>query len=226
MSRLLDLLLRHGFVVILAGFFLFFALSAKSFLTAGNLVDLLEGNAVLLILALAMTLIVAAGGIDLSVGVALDFGAAFAMVALKTYGVPWPLAVGIAVAGAALVGLVNAGLIVGLGVSPFLATLGVLFIGSSIERIYTDGGGPIAFRARPKAIATSRSATSSASRPRSSSPAPSSSPTTCCSSARSTASGCTRSACSAGRPRSPASGSAATCSGPSSPPRPPARSAG
>ena len=145
-----DLLIRHGFLLIMAGFFLFFALAAKSFLTSGNLVNVLEGNAVLLILALAMTLIVSAGGIDLSIGVALDFGAAFAMVALKTYGAPWPLAIGIAVAGSALVGLTNAGLIVGLGVSPFLATLGVLFIGSSIERIYTDGGGPIAFRAAPQ----------------------------------------------------------------------------
>ena len=88
-----DWLLRHGFVLIMAGFFLFFALTARSFLTPGNLLDLLEGNAVLLILALAMTLIVASGGIDLSVGVALDFGAAFAMVALKDHGAPGAVAV-------------------------------------------------------------------------------------------------------------------------------------
>ena len=146
---MVDWLLRHGFVLIMAGFFLFFALTAKSFLTPGNLLDVLEGNAVLLILALAMTLIVAAGGIDLSVGVALDFGAAFAMVALKQYGAPGAVAVMAAILGGALVGLANAGLIVGLGVSPFLATLSVLFIGSSVERIYTEGGGPIAFRAMP-----------------------------------------------------------------------------
>lgn len=144
-----DWLLRHGFVLIMAGFFLFFALTARAFLTPGNLLDVLEGNAVLLILALAMTLIVAGGGIDLSIGVALDFGAAFAMVALKQYGAPGAVAVLAAVVGGALVGLANAGLIVVLGVSPFLATLSVLFIGSSIERIYTEGGGPIAFRAMP-----------------------------------------------------------------------------
>lgn len=145
-----DWLLRHGFVLILAGFFLFFALIARSFLTPGNLLDLLEGNAVLLILALAMTLIVASGGIDLSVGVALDFGAAFAMVALKDHGAPGAVAVLAALVGGALVGMVNAGLIVGLRVSPFLATLSVLFIGSSIERIYTEGGGPISFRKMPE----------------------------------------------------------------------------
>ena len=145
-----DWLLRHGFVLIMAGFFLFFALTARSFLTPGNLLDLLEGNAVLLILALAMTLIVASGGIDLSVGVALDFGAAFAMVALKDHGAPGAVAVLAALVGGALVGMVNAGLIVGLRVSPFLATLSVLFIGSSIERIYTEGGGPISFRKMPE----------------------------------------------------------------------------
>lgn len=145
-----DWLLRHGFVLIMLGFFLFFALTARSFLTPGNLLDLLEGNAVLLILALAMTLIVASGGIDLSVGVALDFGAAFAMVALKDYGAPGAVAVLAALVGGALVGMVNAGLIVGLRVSPFLATLSVLFIGSSIERIYTEGGGPISFRRMPE----------------------------------------------------------------------------
>ena len=148
-AAVVDWLLRHGFVLIMAGFFLFFALAAHSFLTPANLLNLLENNAVLLILALAMTLIVASGGIDLSVGVALDFGAAFAMVALKEYGAPGAVAVLAALAGGALVGMVNAGLIVGLRVSPFLATLSVLFIGSSIERIYTEGGGPISFRQMP-----------------------------------------------------------------------------
>ncbi len=41
---------------------------------------------------MAMTLIVSAGAIDLSVGVALDFGAAFALVALKRH-LPWQAAV-------------------------------------------------------------------------------------------------------------------------------------
>ena len=76
-----------------------------------NWANLLQGSAILLIVAMAMTLIVSAGAIDLSVGVALDFGAAFALVALKTRHLPWQAAVGCALLGGVLIGLLNAFLI-------------------------------------------------------------------------------------------------------------------
>ncbi|MBN3079397.1 ABC transporter permease [Pectobacterium polaris] len=142
----MSFFIRYGFLVILLAFLVFFSLQNPIFLTLGNGVNLLQGSAVLLIVALAMTLVVTAGGIDLSVGVALDFGAAFALVALKVYGLPWQAAVLAALAGGALIGLLNAVLIIHCRIKPFLATLGTWFIGSSIERIYTEGGGPIAYR--------------------------------------------------------------------------------
>lgn len=142
----LSFFIRYGFLVIFLAFLVFFALQNPIFLTLDNWGNLLQGSAILLIVALAMTLVVTAGGIDLSVGVALDFGAAFALVALKVYGLPWQAAVLAALAGGALVGLLNALLIIHCRIKPFLATLGTWFIGSSIERIYTEGGGPIAYR--------------------------------------------------------------------------------
>nr|WP_240461556.1 ABC transporter permease [Pectobacterium brasiliense] len=142
----LSFFIRYGFLVILLAFLVFFSLQNPIFLTLGNWGNLLQGSAVLLIVALAMTLVVTAGGIDLSVGVALDFGAASALVALKVYGLPWQAAVLAALAGGALIGLLNAVLIIHCRIKPFLATLGTWFIGSSIERIYTEGGGPIAYR--------------------------------------------------------------------------------
>ncbi|MFJ5451803.1 ABC transporter permease [Pectobacterium jejuense] len=142
----MSFFIRYGFLVILLAFLVFFSLQNPIFLTLGNWGNLLQGSAVLLIVALAMTLVVTAGGIDLSVGVALDFGAAFALVALKVYGLPWQAAVLAALAGGALIGLLNAVLIIHCRIKPFLATLGTWFIGSSIERIYTEGGGPIAYR--------------------------------------------------------------------------------
>nr|WP_210187025.1 ABC transporter permease [Kaistia soli] len=141
-----ELALRHGLLVILAALVIVFSLKAPAFHSPSNLLAIAENSAVLLIVALAMTLIIASGGIDLSIGVAIDFGAAFALVALEDYGAPWYVAVFAAVLGAALVGAFNALLIVGLGIRPFLSTLSTFLIGSSIQRIYTDGGGPIAFR--------------------------------------------------------------------------------
>ncbi|ANS43080.1 ABC transporter permease [Serratia inhibens] len=146
MKALNKLLIRYGFMLIVIVFFLFFSWGSSVFYSLGNLSNLLQGNAILLIVALAMTLVVTAGGVDLSVGVALDFGAAFALIALKQYQLSWQMAIVAALAGGALVGVLNALLIVYFRVKPFLATLGTFFIGSSIERIYTDGGGSIAYR--------------------------------------------------------------------------------
>ncbi|MDT3250321.1 ABC transporter permease [Serratia sp. root2] len=146
MTGLNNLLIRYGFMLIVIVFFLFFSWGNSVFYSLDNLSNLLQGNAILLIVALAMTLVVTAGGVDLSVGVALDFGAAFALIALKQYQLSWQMAIVVALAGGALIGALNALLIVYCRVKPFLATLGTFFIGSSIERIYTDGGGSIAYR--------------------------------------------------------------------------------
>ena len=145
-----NIFARYGFLIIIAAFFVFFSYWSPAFLTLGNQINIVEGSAILLILALAMTQVVAMGGIDLSVGIAFDMGAAFAVVALKEYATPWEIACLIGVLGGACVGALNAFLIVGLRVSPFMATLGTFFIGSSVQRIFTNGGGPISFRRMPQ----------------------------------------------------------------------------
>jgi ribose transport system permease protein len=120
-----------------------FAVQAPGFLSAGNLHSLLLNNFVLLaIVAIGMTYAVAAGGIDLSVGTALDF-ASFSFVVLLNGGHGWAVAATGALVAALLVGVFNAGLIAGLRISPFLATLGVLFIGTSAQQLLSDGGQPI-----------------------------------------------------------------------------------
>ena len=120
-----------------------FAVQAPGFLSTGNLKSLVLNNFVLLaIVAIGMTYAVAAGGIDLSVGTALDF-ASFSFVVLLNGGHGWAFAAMGALAAALLVGLLNAGLIAGLRISPFLATLGTLFIGTSVQQLLSDGGQPI-----------------------------------------------------------------------------------
>ncbi|MBS7841321.1 ABC transporter permease [Pseudomonas fluorescens] len=120
-----------------------FAVQAPGFLSAGNLHSLLLNNFVLLaIVAIGMTYAVAAGGIDLSVGTALDF-ASFSFVVLLNGGHGWAVAATGALVAALLVGVFNAGLIAGLRISPFLATLGTLFIGTSAQQLLSDGGQPI-----------------------------------------------------------------------------------
>ncbi len=120
----------------------FFAVFADHFATVNNALNIASQSVILMFMALAMTLVVTAGGIDLSVGVAFDF-AALAAVSLLVADVPWPLAIVVGLGFGTLVGVFNAGMIVKVGISPFLATLAMLFIGESVQRIYTTGGAPI-----------------------------------------------------------------------------------
>lgn len=140
---------RYGFVAVFAAFVVFFGVRTDAFLNPSNLVNILEGNAVLLIAALAMTLVVASGGIDLSIGIAIDFGGWFAIIGMRDLDLTWAAALLFGVVAGAMIGLLNATLVVRLRISPFLATLGTFFIGSSVQQIYTSGGGQVPFREMP-----------------------------------------------------------------------------
>jgi len=140
---ILDRLVRYALIVAIITVFAAFSAAAPTFLAPANLQSILVNNFTLLaIVAIAMTFAVSAGGIDLSVGTAVDF-ASFAFVSLVLSGQPVPLALLAGVASGALVGAFNAVLIAGIGISPFLATLGTLFIGRSLQQLLTNGGNPV-----------------------------------------------------------------------------------
>ena len=142
-AALLERLLPAILPLLVLGIVLFFALSAPGFLSVGNLSSLVLNNFVLLaVVAIGMTWAVAAGGIDLSVGTALDFASLGFVVSLNA-GLGLGLAILVALAAGAGAGLFNALLIAGLRITPFLATLGTLFIGTSVQQLLSDGGQPI-----------------------------------------------------------------------------------
>ena len=120
-----------------------FSFASESFFSLQNFYNVLANKVVLLaIVSLGMTIVIAAGGIDLSVGVSVDMSAlVFFSLLAAGYGAVFGLAGGLAAA--FTVGLFNAILINKLQINAFLATLGVLFIGSSIQRLATNGGTPI-----------------------------------------------------------------------------------
>lgn len=139
----LNNLSRYAVLAALLLIVIAFATAAPSFLTTSNIYNLVMNNVVLLaIVAIAMTLVVSSGGIDLSVGVSVDM-ASMAFIMLFKGGTIVGLAMGAGIGAALLVGLLNALLITRLKISPFLATLGVLFIGQSVQKIASGGGKPV-----------------------------------------------------------------------------------
>lgn len=136
-------LTRYAIIFAIIGVVALFANLAPSFLTGANLLSVLVNNVALLaIVSIAMTFAVASGGIDLSVGTAVDF-ASFAFISLVLGGVPVSAAVVFALLAGGVVGALNGVLISVIGISPFLATLGTLFIGRSVQQLLTNGGNPV-----------------------------------------------------------------------------------
>ena len=107
-----------------------------TFLSLGNLTSMLTSSAILIVLAIGQTFVVATAGIDLSIasamtlsavvfGIAFDAGVLVAAVAAVVTGL--------------LVGLVN-GLIISRGrITDFIVTLGMLSAASGAALIFSDG---------------------------------------------------------------------------------------
>ena len=134
---------RFALVGALAAVIVFFAIYAPGFARVDNLADVLLNNfALLAIAALGMTLALSLGAIDLSLGTSIDVASlVFVLLSAHHVGV-LPAALG-GLGAALLVGAFNGVLIARLGIAPFLATLGTLFIGQTVQQLATDGGQPV-----------------------------------------------------------------------------------
>jgi ribose transport system permease protein len=134
---------RFALVGALIAVIAFFALFAPGFARMDNLADVLLNNfALLAIASLGVTLALSLGAIDLSLGTSIDVASlTFVLLSAHHVGV-WLAALG-GLAAAWLVGAFNGMLTGWLGVAPFLATLGTLFIGQTVQQLATDGGQPV-----------------------------------------------------------------------------------
>jgi len=119
---------------------LFVALSIASphFLSETNLSSVVRQTAVINIMALGMTMIIIAGGIDLSVGSILAMGGLFGTLAMER-GASIPLGVAIGVLTGLGCGLLNGVLTTRLKIAPFIVTLGTLGIFRGVTLIVSNG---------------------------------------------------------------------------------------
>ena len=103
-----------------------FAVVAQNFLTVGNFFEVTRLSVELGLLAVALTPVIVAGGIDLSVGAMLGLSAVVFGAAHKDFGLSIPLAAASAVIVGAAGGALNALLIARLEIPPLIVTLGSL----------------------------------------------------------------------------------------------------
>ena len=127
-----------GVAVILVALGLGFALGSRDFLTGANLVNVVDQSAVLMLLALPMTLIIMTEGLDLSAGAVVSLGSVvIASVAVAT-GQLWPALLAGAAVGLGF-GVANGVLVARVGLPPFVATLGTLGIAQGLALVASGG---------------------------------------------------------------------------------------
>jgi galactofuranose transport system permease protein len=113
------------------------AWSTPNFATAGNLWNVLLQVSTVVLVAIGMTLVVATGGIDLSVGSVMAVGGAIGAILLG-HGVV--VAMTAALLGATAIGLVNGMLVARMGVQPIVVTLATLIAGRGLAQVLSHDG--------------------------------------------------------------------------------------
>ncbi|GAA4084335.1 ABC transporter permease [Nonomuraea soli] len=104
----------------------------------GSLIDILRFGAPLMLVSLGMTLVIATGGIDLSVGSVVAISGALACLQIsQDAGVAW--AVALALGLSVLLGAWNGFLVATVGIQPIIATLILMVAGRGLAQLITDG---------------------------------------------------------------------------------------
>lgn len=124
--------------------YLAFSINPTNGNLVGNLVDILRASAPILMIAVGMSLVIATGGIDLSVGSVMAVSGAVAMVVMKDAGQSGSVgvalgAIGLALLVSAVLGAVNGVLVAYVGLQPFISTLIMMLAGRGIAKVITEG---------------------------------------------------------------------------------------
>lgn len=117
----------------------FFTLEWRDGHLYGTPVDILHQGSKVMLLALGMTLVIATGGVDLSVGSLMAVAGAIAAWALTAGGMSAASALPLALLVTTLIGSLSGLLVAVLGVQPIVATLVVMVAGRGIAMLVTGG---------------------------------------------------------------------------------------
>jgi ribose/xylose/arabinose/galactoside ABC-type transport system permease subunit len=128
-----------GILIVLIALIVFFSLTSKVFFTTNNLLNITRQVSLLGIMAMGMTMVIAVGGVDLSVG-AVYAVCATSAAALMTRGqIPIIYAVLLALLIGAAIGALNGFLVGYLRILPFIVTMGTMNIARGLALIVAGG---------------------------------------------------------------------------------------
>ncbi|MGB3627797.1 MAG: ABC transporter permease [Henriciella sp.] len=123
-------------LIVNPGFFAFTVHDGRVF---GGLIDIFNRGAPVALIAIGMSLVIATGGIDLSVGAVMAIAGAVAANLIVGTALPVPLIILAGLGAGLAAGLLNGTLVAGLGIQPIVATLILLVAGRGVAQLLNDG---------------------------------------------------------------------------------------
>jgi ribose transport system permease protein len=146
-----KLLAFASLIILLIGF----SLASPNFMQMSNIIAILQATSVNGVLAIAATLVIITGGIDLSVGTLMTFCSVIAGVVLTYWGLPLPFGILAAIAAGTVCGLASGTFIAKMKIPPFIATLGMMLMLKGLSLVISDTR-PIYFNDTPSFTEISR----------------------------------------------------------------------
>lgn len=136
---LLNFALRYGIFLVFIVLCIVVSLSSPVFLTVNNLSNILLQTSAVGIIAVGMTYVIIARGIDVSVGAIVALASAVAVTQMKDAGQPWWVGLILIFGVATTMGFVNGFSSAYLSMPPFLVTLATLTIGRGLVLAISQG---------------------------------------------------------------------------------------
>lgn len=138
--QLLSFVGKYGTVVVLLTMVAGFSLAApEAFPTASNMTNVLSQLSLTAIIAGGLTLVLVVGEFDLSIGFQASLAGILVVGLMANQQLPAPVAVGVCLVAAVLIGIVNGLVVTKLGVNSMIATLGTGTIVVGINYWYANG---------------------------------------------------------------------------------------
>lgn len=119
---------EFSLILIIVGLFLVFTFATDGFFSEYNLTNILKQASIVGIIAVAATLVIISGGIDLSVGSITGMSAVLSAIFMSQMQMPIVFAIILSIAAGGVLGLYNGVIIKEFRITPFIATLGSMTI--------------------------------------------------------------------------------------------------
>jgi Ribose/xylose/arabinose/galactoside ABC-type transport systems, permease components len=138
-SSFFEFLYKYGTLITILFLIVFFSVMSDNFLSGSNILLILRSIAITTIIAIGLTVSLAVGGFDLSVGSTASVANALVISMFVWHGLNMGVGIAITIALCLVIGLVNAFLVIKFKVQDMLMTLATMFVFQGVALTYTRG---------------------------------------------------------------------------------------